>query len=295
VLPDTPQKKAAVITAPKSVFAADITIDQNETVEQKISKRAKAAISLTDKLCSINYASAEVKVLSSIDDVLVNLTNENPAVALKRQMQLVLAIITSANGASGVTGWFKRVVTDQTENMKDLVAKVNVTCDAAEQCLTVMSNFVTKLDTVMNDTNEAHIALRVYIDVGDKELKEKGTLIKKLLQSDLVSTDVFKLQEAQDKCKAIDNFEKRITYLRQIVQMSQMSMQQIKLMQDTTVRLMSNARSILEQTVPQWKKQFITVYVSNAAKGLRTVADSEKLVLQSMEDQLKAEIQQVIS
>lgn len=296
VLPDAP-KKSAVPSAPRNMFDAKIVVGVNETPAEKTAKRAKSAIALTDKLCAVNYAAAEVKVLSSIDDTLVNLTNENPTTLMKRQMQLILTIITSGNKEAGMFGSIKNMFSgkDESENMRDLVARVNVTVQSVEACLTDMNEFIKRLDAVMADITEAFANVQVYINVGNEELQVNGELTKKLLAADLVSTDMMKLQAAQDKCRSIEQFEKRISYLRQIIQMSQMSMHQIKLMQDTTIRLMTKARSIIEQTVPQWKKQFISIYVSNASKGLRNVAESEKAVLQSMQEQLKAEIQQVIS
>lgn len=286
--------KTATIV-PKSIFDTSVAVSPNETREQKLIKRAKSSIDITNKLTSVNYAVAEVQVLTSIDDKIVQLSNNNPAEKLKRDLQLMLELISTGQKSVGISGWVKKLFSDAPdENMNALVNKITAITLAAYVYINEMGDFIKALDAIMMETDTAHADLNLYITVADDVLKEKGELTKKLLLAGQ-NTDMFKLQEAQDKIKSIEQFEKRISYLKKIVQMSVMTIQQIRLMQDATLRLMTKARVVIEQTVPQWKKQFIAIYVSNAATGIKNVADSEKSVLRSLEEQLKAEINHALN
>lgn len=265
--PDLLMKDIAEKTVTNYEKTGSITskIRAPEHNELEVVQRIKETINFKDSLNVIRYGTEAQTDLTSFADKLLSEVKlkdfGETGEAIKQISKEIMSVDNTPKGflaSLPVVGRFLQAGKDKVQERMD-TAKDSI--DRLVENLVVQQHHLAKdvhnLDTLYNENKKLVRGLELFIYAANEKLPEIRAELKELLDRAQESQDAVDAQNYGDAYKALDRFEKRISNLEKARFAAIQGATQIRLTQDSNHMLIDDINDVINNVIPEWKKQFI--------------------------------------
>ena len=268
--------------------------------EEKI-REAMASLEPTDRSSVIHFGTEAQAKLDEISNRMIEgVQNKDLGEAGEDLNKMVAAIrgfdIESLDPNKKL-GWWQKLLgkteplalfIQRYEEVRDQIDTISADLERHKATLT---RDVVALDKLYDANLEYFRALELYIEAGERKLKELEETVIPELEKKAEAGEMLDVQELREIRGFRDDLERRVHDLRLSRQVAMQALPSIRLIQENDKSLINKINSTLVNTVPLWRNQLaqtVTIFRSHdAAKAIKKAGDLTNELLEKNAEGLR--------
>ena len=269
--------------------------------EEEALKRAMEELNPDDRSSVIRFGTAAQAKLDEISNRMIEgVQNKDLGVAgedLNRMVTAIRGFDIEALDPNRKRSWWDRLLgraeplatfIQRYEEVRD---QIDLIADNLERHKATLTKDVVALDKLYEANLEYFRSLELYIEAGERKLKELEERIIPEYEKRAEEDDMLAVQELREIRSFRDDLERRVHDLRLSRQVAMQALPSIRLIQENDKSLINKINSTLVNTVPLWRNQLaqtITIFRSHdAAKAIKEAGDLTNELLEKNAEGLR--------
>ena len=269
--------------------------------EEEALKRAMEELNPDDRSSVIRFGTAAQAKLDEISNRMIEgVQNKDLGVAgedLNRMVAAIRGFDIEALDPNKKRSWWDRLLgraeplatfIQRYEEVRD---QIDLIADNLERHKATLTKDVVALDKLYEANLEYFRSLELYIEAGERKLKELEERIIPEYEKRAEGDDMLAVQELREIRSFRDDLERRVHDLRLSRQVAMQALPSIRLIQENDKSLINKINSTLVNTVPLWRNQLaqtITIFRSHdAAKAIKEAGDLTNELLEKNAEGLR--------
>ncbi len=269
--------------------------------EEEALKRAMEELNPDDRSSVIRFGTAAQAKLDEISNRMIEgVQNKDLGVAgedLNRMVAAIRGFDIEALDPNRKRSWWDRLLgraeplatfIQRYEEVRD---QIDLIADNLERHKATLTKDVVALDKLYEANLEYFRSLELYIEAGERKLKELEERIIPEYEKRAEEDDMLAVQELREIRSFRDDLERRVHDLRLSRQVAMQALPSIRLIQENDKSLINKINSTLVNTVPLWRNQLaqtITIFRSHdAAKAIKEAGDLTNELLEKNAEGLR--------
>ncbi|WP_353662532.1 toxic anion resistance protein [Hydrogenimonas sp. SS33] len=264
----------------KSIEAKSETPSPIQPDEEEKIQKAMAEIDFHDHSSVIRFGSTAQEKLDEISNRMIDgVKNKDTGAAGESLNKMVAAIrgfdIDSLNPNKKLSWWQKLLgkaepLATFLQRYEEVRDQLDVIATDLEKHKAQLTSDVIALDKLYDANLEYFRQLELYIEAGERKLKELEEKIIPEYEKKAESGEMMDVQNLRELRNFRDDLERRVHDLRLSRQVAMQALPSIRLIQENDKSLINKISSTLVNTVPLWRNQLaqtVTIFRSHAAAG----------------------------
>ncbi len=269
--------------------------------EEEALKRAMEELNPDDRSSVIRFGTAAQAKLDEISNRMIEgVQNKDLGIAgedLNRMVAAIRGFDIEALDPNRKRSWWDRLLgraeplatfIQRYEEVRD---QIDLIADNLERHKATLTKDVVALDKLYEANLEYFRSLELYIEAGERKLKELEERIIPEYEKRAEEDDMLAVQELREIRSFRDDLERRVHDLRLSRQVAMQALPSIRLIQENDKSLINKINSTLVNTVPLWRNQLaqtITIFRSHdAAKAIKEAGDLTNELLEKNAEGLR--------